>query len=224
MVPRDAMISHDETERFAREVIDCIARHGHMDVTQAQHAYEQSILPEGLRDAPDYYLHESPYYWAMQVLTGNRSAGQGPSPEQPAEVSHWLETGAMMTWGEVQQLLRTTALPVRFINWKGKADCPEVAWIITTLDGEGNKLKRPDRLSESQFLLSAEDVSSSTVRMLNSRCGFPLHIFKRVPGRPVRYQHLGVGRVIEFDSDPAYPHWVIELSRAETGDARQLGS
>lgn len=223
MVPRDPMISDDETGRFAEEVIECIARHGNINLDEAKELYDRSMIPGGLNEAPDYYLHESPYYWAIFVLTGKPAGGQDPSSVSPAVIRP-PETESLMTWGEVQQLIRTTALPVRSINWKGRADCPEAAWIITTLDGQGNKLQRPDHLAGNYLLLSAENVDSPTTRMLSSTCGFPLHIFKRIPEKPVRYQYLGLGTVVEFDTNPSYPHWKIELRPVNPVGWRQLGS
>lgn len=222
MAPRDALMN-EEIGRFAEEVIETIARHGQLSLVEAKERYDRSIIPGGLAEAPDYYLHESPFYWAMYILTGDPAVGQDPSVLSKADTQP-LGSGAFLTWEEVQRLIHTTARPRRSINWKGQAECPEAAWIITTLDGPDNKLDRPDRLSGKYFLLSDEKVGRATKRMLSSQCGFPLHIFRRIPGKPVRYLYLGLGTVREYDDGRPYPHWKIELRPVNPLDGRRLGS
>ena len=68
---------NEEIRQFAEEVITELMLQG-VDRDRAKHLYDDSPIPEGLDEAPEYYLHESPYYWATYLLTGNRRAPQVP--------------------------------------------------------------------------------------------------------------------------------------------------
>jgi hypothetical protein len=165
--------------------------------------------------AAQLYERVVPAYWS-KLKSAVRSALPAislrlrePSEAVAAPAPPALPEPAM-TWGEVQKLTGSMAPPLRFINWKGQAEHPEVAWIITTLAGPGNKLTCPDRLADNHFYLSDERVTEAARRLLASNAEFSLYVFQRVPGSPVRYKPLGTGTVIGYEQEP-YPAWVIAL-------------
>lgn len=85
MEPRDPLISEEEAQRFAQDVVVEIIRQG-LARAEAQQLYDASLIPEGLRETPEYYLHESPYYWACYLLTGDRRSPQlPPGPMERSE-------------------------------------------------------------------------------------------------------------------------------------------
>lgn len=75
MEPRDPLMGEDGAGRFEQAILTEMMRQG-VDRETAQRLYDASPIPEGLNDAPEYYLHESPYYWATYLLTDSRRAPQ----------------------------------------------------------------------------------------------------------------------------------------------------
>jgi hypothetical protein len=95
MEPGDSMINPDEIRQFTKQVVENIARYGDMNYVRAEDRFRGSLVPDGLQEAPDYYLHETPYYWAMYILTGDRNCPQFPTDPHGAALS-WAES--QMCW------------------------------------------------------------------------------------------------------------------------------
>lgn len=71
-------LTAEEIRRFAEDVVYNMVRYGELRHKVAEDRFNESPIAKGLREIPDYYLHESPYYWAMYLLTGDRYVSQIP--------------------------------------------------------------------------------------------------------------------------------------------------
>jgi len=84
----EAMIDRTLLERFAAEIVSCLVRYAGLTPAEAKHLYQESFVARDLEGSPEPFLHETAYYWAMFLVTGDPYAEQYPAsedPDQPGE-------------------------------------------------------------------------------------------------------------------------------------------